>query len=215
MKKLIIIGASGFGREVAWLVNRINTKQNEWEFVGFIDDNLDIQGQSVSGHQVLGRIDGIEQFKDVFFICAVGNASTRKKIISRINLLTKNKAQYANLIDPSVPIVNLRNCGTGNIICAGSILTTDYSIGNHVIINLSCTVGHDAIIRDYVTLYPTVNVSGNVVIDECGEIGTGSQIIQGKTIGKNSVIGAGSVVVKDIPANCIAVGVPAKPIKFY
>ena len=79
--------------------------------------------------------------------------------------------------------------------------------------NLDCTIGHDAIINDYSTILPSVNVSGAVTIGECVSVGTGSAIIQGLSIGDNTVIGAGSVVVKDIPENTVAVGVPAKVIK--
>ena len=88
-------------------------------------------------------------------------------------------------------------------------------IGKHVIINLDCTVGHDAILHDFVTLYPSVNVSGISEIGRCTELGTGAQIIQAKKIGESTIIGAGAVVVKDIPAKCTAVGSPAKPIKFF
>lgn len=105
--------------------------------------------------------------------------------------------------------------GEGSIICAGTILTVDISIGNHVIINLDCTLGHDDIIHDFVTIYPSVNISGNIVVGECVELGTGMQIIQGKNIGKESIIGAGAVVVRYIPDRCTAVGSPAKPIKFF
>jgi sugar O-acyltransferase (sialic acid O-acetyltransferase NeuD family) len=105
--------------------------------------------------------------------------------------------------------------GEGSIICAGTIITVDISIGEHVIINLDCTIGHDDTIQDYVTLYPSVNVSGNVVVGECTELGTGMQIIQGKNIGRESIVGAGAVIVRDIPEKCTAVGSPAKPIKFF
>lgn len=60
-----------------------------------------------------------------------------------------------------------------------------------------------------------MNISGNVDIGECAEMGTGMQIIQGKKIGAGSIVGAGAVVVKDIPENCTAVGSPAKPIKYF
>ena len=94
-------------------------------------------------------------------------------------------------------------------------MTVNISIGEHVIINLDCTVGHDAILDDFVTLYPSVNVSGATRVGRCTELGTGVQIIEGKTVGSYSVIGAGSVVIKDIPERCTAVGSPAKPIKFF
>ena len=109
----------------------------------------------------------------------------------------------------------LINIGEGTIICAHSILTVNIEIGKHVIINLDCTVGHDAILQDFVTLYPSVNVSGITNIGRCSELGTGVQIIQAKMVGNYSIVGAGAVIVKDIPDKCTAVGSPAKPIKFF
>ena len=69
------------------------------------------------------------------------------------------------------------------------------------------------VIEDFVTIYPGVNVSGNCNLGSCSELGTGSKIIEGKSIGSNSIIGAGTVVIRDIKDNCTAVGVPAKIIK--
>ena len=64
-------------------------------------------------------------------------------------------------------------------------------------------------------MYPSVNVSGATNIGHGVELGTGMQIIQGKTVGDYSIVGAGAVVVRDIPAKCTVVGSPAKPIKFF
>jgi acetyltransferase-like isoleucine patch superfamily enzyme len=86
-------------------------------------------------------------------------------------------------------------------------------VGDYNIINLDCTVGHEVQVGNFVTINPGVNVSGNVIIDDCVSIGTGSQLLQGKRIGSNSIIGAGAVVTTDIPEKCTAVGVPAKIIK--
>lgn len=214
MNNLIIIGASGFGREVAWLVERINQKESTWNLLGFLDDNDEIQGNVINGYKVLGKTDSIAKYKDTYFVCAVGASKTRKRIIENIKVLNSG-VKTATLIDPSVEKSELVNIGEGTIICAHTILTVNIEIGSHVIINLDCTVGHDAVLKDYVTLYPSVNVSGATVIGQCCELGTGMQIIQGKTVGDNSIIGAGAVVVKDIPDNCTAVGSPAKPIKFH
>ena len=76
-----------------------------------------------------------------------------------------------------------------------------------------CTVGHDAVLESFVTVYPGVNISGCTVIEKGVELGTGSKIIQGKRIGTNTILGSGAVVVRDLPPGCTAVGVPAKPIK--
>lgn len=214
LKDLYIIGAGGFGREVAWLVERINKIEPTWNIKGFIDDNTSIHGLLQDDYSVVGGCDYLMNItQEVWVVCAVGSAKIRKTIIKK---LKKNaNVNFATLIDPSVMRSERVDIGEGSIICAGTIITVDISIGSHVIINLDCTIGHDDIIHDFVTIYPSVNVSGSVVVGECVELGTGMQIIQGKSIGRESIIGAGAVVIRDIPEKCVAVGSPAKPIKFF
>ena len=60
-----------------------------------------------------------------------------------------------------------------------------------------------------------MNVSGNVLVERCVELGTGTQIIQGRIIGEQTIVGAGAVVIKDLPSECTAVGSPAKVIKYH
>jgi sugar O-acyltransferase (sialic acid O-acetyltransferase NeuD family) len=214
LRDLYIVGAGGFGREVAWLVERVNAVEPTWNLKGFIDDNVKIQGTLQDEYPVLGDCDylfGIQ--KEIWIVCAVGASKIRKKIIKKLTNCSNIK--YATIIDPSVICSKRVTIGEGSIICAGTIITVDISIGNHVIINLDCTVGHNDIIHDFVTMYPSVNLSGNVEVGECTELGTGMQIIQGIHIGKESTIGAGAVAVRDVPEKCTAVGSPAKPIKFF
>ena len=214
MKDLIIIGASGFGREVAWAAERQNRDKTTWNILGFIDDNEEIQGAEINGYKVLGNTSAVNDYPDAYFVCAVGASKTREKIINRVKEINP-AIKFGTVIDPSVEISDLVKIGEGTIICAHTIITVNISIGNHVIINLDCTVGHDAIIEDFTTLYPSVNVSGITHIGHAVELGTGMQIIQGKNVGDYSIVGAGAVVVKDIPQKCTAVGSPAKPIKFF
>lgn len=214
MKDLIIIGASGFGREVAWLVERINKATPTWNLLGFIDDNPDIQGSVINGYAVLGTCNNVVIFPEAYYVCAVGSSRIRKNIIEKVVNLNPT-IKFATLIDPSVEMSSLVKIGKGTIICAHTIITVNIEIGSHVIINLDCTIGHDALLEDFVTLYPSVNVSGITHIGYCTELGTGMQIIQGKTIGNYSIVGAGAVVVKDLPDKCTAVGSPAKAIKFF
>lgn len=214
MKDLIIFGASGLGREVAWAVERMNAVNPTWNLLGFMDDDDRIQGSEINGYRVLGKTGDIKEYPDAYFVCAVGASRVREKIIN--NMKSINPAvKFGTVIDPSVEMSDLVTIGEGSIICAHTIITVNISIGNHVIINLDCTIGHDAILQDFVTLYPSVNVSGNTNIGHAVELGTGMQIIQGKTVGDYSIVGAGAVVVKDIPEKCTAVGSPAKPIKFF
>lgn len=214
MKDLIIFGASGFGREVAWVVERINKNNPTWNLLGFIDDDDSIQDSSINGYKVLGKTEVAKEYPDVFFVCAVGASMIREKIIKNLKSVNPN-IKFATLIDPSVELSDFVTIGEGTIICAHTIITVNINIGKHVIINLDCTIGHDAILNDYVTLYPSVNVSGITNIGYAVELGTGMQIIQGKSIGNYSIVGAGAVVVNDLPEKCTAVGCPAKAIKFF
>lgn len=207
MKDLYIIGAGGFGREVAWLVERINKVKPTWNLKGFIDDNEARWGTYEDGYKVLGGTEFLINQSDVYAVCAVGSAKVRQQIIEK---LKGSNVYFATLIDPSVILSKLVEIGEGTIICAGTILTVDIKIGNHVIINLDCTLGHDDIIDDFVTIYPSVNVSGNVSVGKCCELGTGMQIIQGKTITSGVILGAGAVVVKDIIESGTYIGCPAK-----
>lgn len=214
LKSLYIIGAGGFGREVAWLVERINAERPTWDLRGFIDDNSAIQGSLLDTYYVVGGLDYLKRLsQETWVVCAIGSAKTRKNVLEKLK--NQSNIKFATLIDPDVLHSQRMEIGEGCIICAGSVLTVDILMGNHVIINLDCTIGHDVVIGDFVTIYPSVNVSGNVTIEKCAELGTGTQIIQGKRIGRESIVGAGAVVIRDIPEKCTAVGSPAKPINFF
>ena len=208
MKDLIIIGAGGFGREVAWLVERINSVNPTWNLLGYLDDNQDIRSNNINSYPVLGCVDDFTKYDGAYFVCAIGSSKTREKIITHIKQ-TKGSIKFATLIDPSVICSSTVKIDEGSIICAGSILTVNITIGKYVIINLDCTIGHDATINSYTTLYPSTNVSGNVIIEKDCEIGTSVQIKQGISIQENCKIGAGAVVVKNIQEPGIYVGLPA------
>ncbi len=211
MKKIAIIGAGGFGREVAWLIERINEDKNEWNFIWYYDD---IKSKSDDNYPVLGNVDDLLSLKEkLYVVCAIGTSSIRKKVLQR--LTTNCNIEFPNLIDPTVIMSDSIKMGVGNIICSRNIFTVNVSMGDHNIVNLNCTIGHDVIIESYITLNPTVNISGNVILKEACEFGTGSEIIQGITVGENTIVGAGAVVVRDLPSNSVCVGMPAKPIKFF
>lgn len=151
MKDLIIVGASGFGREVAWLVERANAVNPDWNLLGFLDDDEIIQGAVINGYPVLGVIDDATGYPDACYVCAIGSAGVRELVIARL-VEANPDIRYATLIDPSVEMSEYVEIGEGSIICAHTIVTTNVTIGRHVIINLDCTVGHDAALHDFVTL---------------------------------------------------------------
>jgi sugar O-acyltransferase (sialic acid O-acetyltransferase NeuD family) len=208
MKDLIIIGAGSFSGEIAWLVEEINTAKMEWNLLGFIDDNKDMSGKDVNGYKVLGNIEYLKTLSDNIYVAiAIGDGNIRKNIIETIN----NK-KFATLIHPNATYSKLCTIGEGSIICGNNILTVNVEIGKHVIINMSCSIGHDNKIKDYVTILPGTNISGSVTIGEFSILGTGTKVIQEIKIGKNVTVAAGTVVFRDIKDNCIAIGNPAKTI---
>lgn len=210
MKDIVIIGAGDLGREVAWLIRDINCAQDPiWQIQGFIDDDISLVGKVIDGYKVLGTTEWLKD-KSIEVVCGIGNASIRKKVVEKLSAYKELKCPM--LIHPKAHISDSAVAGNGAIICAGSILAINAQIGDHVYINLSCTIGHDDKIGNYSIIAPGVNISGRVEIGECVDIGTGAAVIQGITITSEVVIGAGAVVVKDINESGTYVGVPVRKI---
>lgn len=208
MKKLVIIGAGDTGREIVYLVERINSIKEEWELLGFVDDNRRCYNELIEGYPVLGNIEWLNaQNNEVYAICSIGNPAIKKLVISKIN---NRNVKYATLIDPMAIIGHGTVVEEGSIIYANAITSINGQIGKHVYVSLTCTIGHDTIIGNYCSMYPGCNVSGKVTIEECCELGTGTKIIQGINIHKETTLGAGTVVVKDILERGTYIGVPAK-----
>ena len=212
MDKIAIFGAGGFGREVLEQIHDINNIENRFEIVGFFDD--DQSKKEIHGYPLLGGIEEINKWEtDLGLVVAIGTPRIKKVIIERIKNL---HISYPTIIHPSVMIGDRKyvKIGKGCIICPASIITTDVIIGDFVTLNLACTVGHDTTIKDYSAFMPTCNISGEVVIGESVYCGTGTKIINQKVVHDNVIIGAGAVVVKDIPANTVVAGVPARFLKY-
>jgi sugar O-acyltransferase (sialic acid O-acetyltransferase NeuD family) len=143
-------------------------------------------------------------------VCAIGNTNIRKRIV---DILERVDVQFPNLIHPSVICYPGNTFGIGNIVSAGNILNIDVKIGNQVCFETASTIGHEVEIEDFVSIMPGVKVSGNVVLEEGCYLGVGCTIIQGKRIGEWATVGAGAVVIDDVPPRSTVVGVPAKVIK--
>ena len=208
MKDIYIIGASGFGREIAWLVEELD----EFNVIGFVDDNKEMQNTIINDIPIVGEISFlIEKKEETNVVIAIGNPTIRKKIYDQLK--NNNNIKFPNIIAKDVRMSNTNNIGFGNIICTQSTLTVNIKLGNFNHVNLDCTVGHDVILHDFITVYPSVNISGNVEIGNYSELGTGTKIIQGKTITENVIVGAGSVVIKDISESGTYVGSPVRKVK--
>jgi len=212
MRKIAIIGAGGFAREVLDIFEEINGRSPTYDVLGFIVDPVyGTPGTLVNDRPILGGFEWLADHRtEVSAVCGVGAPEHRRRLIARAR---ETGVRFANVIHPSVITTRWNFLGEGSIIAAGCILTNRIRIGDHVQVNLDCTIGHDAVLENFVTLAPGVHVSGDVVLEEGCSLGTGSVVIEKKKIGAWSIVGAGSAIVQDVPKNTTVVGIPGKVIK--
>lgn len=209
MKDIVIIGSGGLAREIRWLLDRCNERDKKWNILGFVSKEK--QGSIVDGLKVLGDDAWLTAYqKDISAVIAVGNGRIRQNIAERYK--DCGNIDFPSIVAPSVVMSDSVKHGKGCIIADGCIMTVGITLGDFVLVDRLSTVGHDAIIDDYNTLLPGTVVSGNVHLGTGVTFGTGAKIIQGLNVGQNTFVGAGAVVIRDLPSNCTAVGVPAKII---
>ncbi|MFD2698579.1 acetyltransferase [Mesonia sediminis] len=214
MKEIVIIGAGGFGREIKMLIDQINQKELSYTLRGFYDDNLQLPDK-INGIPYLGSIDDLinREKPGTHIALGIGTPRVKAELVER---LEKYDYQFPSLIHPNAIIgADEVSIGKGSVVCAGTIITCNIKIGDFVTLNLACTVGHDTTIGNFASFMPSVNISGEVLIQEKVYVGTGAKIINQLEIGANTTVGAGAVVAKSLPESCTAVGIPAKPIKFH
>ena len=209
MKKIVIIGAGGFGREVKMLIDQINKNNQEYDLLGFYDDRIG-EDEVVSGYKVYGIITNLLQIDyQLLVVIAIANPAIKRSIYT---LLSNNTCLiFPTLIHPNV-LMGTDNVkiGEGCIICADNIITVDVNIGNFVTLNFRCSVAHDTIIGDFCSVMPGVCISGNVTLKDLVYVGTGASIINLITLGYSSKVGAGVTVSKNLPDNSQAIGLPPK-----
>lgn len=206
MKKIIVVGAGGFGKEVAWMAKRCGR-----EVLGFLDGTPEKQNTKIMGYDVLGPLDNASQYINCEFLIAIGNPRSRKKIFEIF--FKDERFKFGTLVDPSAIIGEMVSIGAGSIICAGVILTVDIEVGQHAIININSTIGHDVRIQNFVTIAPNSSISGNVILENLVEVGTNATLREKLVVKEGAMIGMGGVVTKNVPANHVMVGNPAKLLK--
>jgi sugar O-acyltransferase (sialic acid O-acetyltransferase NeuD family) len=212
MKRLVIIGAGGHGREIAEILREPLQQGKVPNLLGFVDETPALRHQVIDGLPVLGDwswFEGVDR-SEVSVICASGFSHTRKMMVERARASGLN---FANAISHIAYLSPDAKIGEGIMICQHAIACRGTLIDDHAIINLGSIVGHDTKVGRYSTLNPGVNLAGNVSIGEGCYLGIGSSVIQRISIGSWTTVGAGAAVVKDLPENVTAVGVPARVIK--
>lgn len=215
MTQVAIYGAGGFAREVAWLVEDCGRAGDGHQVVCFMDDNPAAHGKTLNGIPVMGLEAARRTFPQALAVGGVGSPKTRQGLMENA---AAAGFSFATLVHPRVERSSWIRMGAGTVICAGNILTTNIVLGEHVQINLDCTIGHDVIMGDFATLAPGAHISGCVQLGRRTYVGTGAVIINGTqespiVIGDDAVIGAGACVTRNVEPGATVVGVPAKPVQ--
>ncbi len=208
-RDLVILGAGGFAREIAWLASQINRiHPATWNVLGFWSHDPAETGTMVNGLPVLGE-RALSGRRGLFAVAAIGDPKIRERAVAEAE---RAGLQFATLVHPGVLYDEATvTIGPGTVICAGNILTTNITIGNHVIVNLDCTIGHDCSLEDFATLSPGCHLSGHTTVRRGAYLGTGVVTVERHEIGPGAIVGAQGAVVRDIDGGVTAVGVPAKP----
>lgn len=202
--RLVIWGCGGMGREVLALCEVLGR-----EVAGFLDERPEMRGMVIDGVPVLGDITDLNGWREaVEVICAgVGDPVLKKKFATKTQ--EHGFRLSGALVHPSIYLPRGTRLGVGAVLCAGTVVSINVSVGNFAIVNTSVTLAHDVSISEYATISPGVNISGNVTVEEGVFIGTGSAIREKVTIGAWSMIGGGSFVKEHVPPNVLYAGVPA------
>jgi sugar O-acyltransferase (sialic acid O-acetyltransferase NeuD family) len=212
VKPLFIYGASHFGEEIAQLFRDVNGVGGGWDIQGFLDDNQRKWGKERMGLPVLGGTEWLRENNppESHAVIAIGYPAARKQVALRVGEIG---VEFATAIHPTVITPSSNTFGKGCMVMAGSIFTINIRVGDHVIFNPGCTVGHNTTFGDYCTINPSAAIAGDVVLEEGVYVGIGASVSDKLEIGRGAIIGGGTMVIESIEAFATSVGVPSRTIK--
>lgn len=200
MRKIAILGAGGFAKEViVWAERAGCTVLSLYDGTVEKDTKLKVGGKE---YKVSNKIDFTLKY-----VMGVGYPNVKKKIIKNF----ENKIQLADpIIDPSAIIGPDVYIGSGSVIAPNAVLSTNIKLGRCASINPGVTIGHDCVIGDYFNASPVANISGNVTIGNGVFFGTNACIREKLSVNDDIIIGMGSVITKNILETGTYIGSPAR-----
>lgn len=201
-----IIGAGGFGLEVATIL----TELSSYKIMGYID-NRKRKGDEINGIPLIGGDDTLEGLTDKVeaVVVAIADCKTRKFLMGKIKELG---FQQPTLVHPRSYISKDVVIGEGSIVYPGAVIMSGCVLAEGVLINSMASLGHEVNIKSFSNINPGVNIAGRVIIGECSFLGIGSTILESCAIGDKVIVGAGAVVLGDVPSGVTVIGVPAKKL---
>jgi sugar O-acyltransferase (sialic acid O-acetyltransferase NeuD family) len=205
-KRLFILGASGFGRDMETFLALKPMKSADWEVAGFLDDDPRALDGFESDYRILSNIMDFVFSRNDLALLAIADPAAKAKLHTAL----KDKVSFLTYIAPDVLIGKFARIGEGAVIFPGSIVGPSAQIGTAVTINGGTKLGHDVRIGDFSSLMVDITVGGGTVIGSRVFVGSGATIIPKRTIGEGAKIGAGSVVIRNVRAGQSVFGNPAR-----
>lgn len=209
MNKLIIIGAGNVGGFLAHNLNEFGS----YELLGFLDDDPAKHHKNFYGYPVLGGIDhlaDLQGFNNLSVVIGISSPPAKAIIAER---LQQFNVDYPNFIAKNVWLSQSVQVGKGIILYPGVSVNYETIIGNFVIMNMNCAIGHNCTVQEYATLAPGVNLGGFTVIEREVNVGIGVSTKQNIRLGAGSQIGGQSMIVKNVEPGAKIVGVPGRVVQ--
>jgi sugar O-acyltransferase (sialic acid O-acetyltransferase NeuD family) len=200
VKRIVIFGAGDQGTIVADILQSSGIVP-----VAFADDTPSLHGTSVLGIPVIGA--SVNAIEHDAVIVAIGDNYARRMVTER--MLAAGET-LATAIHPFASIAPSATIGEGSMISAGALVLPRVILGRGVLLNTKASIDHDSVAGDFTHISAGATVGAKVRIGEETLVALGSSIASRCSVGARSVIGAGAVVVRDIPDDVTALGVPAR-----
>jgi len=210
MKRVIIVGAGGFGREIHGWAQMCPDYNHTWKVVGFLDDGrTEHDARCVQEPPILGTVTDYQPAEDEELLLAIGSPEIKLALARQ---LEDKGARFRTFIHPSVLVAPSCTIGRGSILCPYVVIGAYASIGAFVTLNLHSTVGHDATVGDGVTLSCHCDVSGFAVLERGAFLGSHASVLPSVKVGTFATLGAGSTATRTLKARTTYFGLPAKPL---
>jgi sugar O-acyltransferase (sialic acid O-acetyltransferase NeuD family) len=208
---MLIIGAKGFAKEVLEVLHDLNLLND----ICFYDDVNTTPPVKLFGQfPILKTFQEAEVYLktiDNQFTIGIGNPLLRKKLFDKFSAIG---GELISTISPLASIGSFDvQIGNGTNVLSGAVFSNGSKIGKGSIVYYNSVITHDCVIGDFVEISPSVTILGRSKVGSFTQIGSNSTILPDIKIGENVIIGAGAVVTKDIPDNCLAIGIPANVVK--
>ena len=210
---LLLVGAGGLGREVAAAVEAVNRVEPRWQVLGYVDDDPALQGATIGGHSVLGPLEAADRFRDASVaICVASptNQLARKRVAMR---MAADQERLATIVHPAAHLASSTELGAGAIVLAGTVATTDVTIGSNCLIMPNVTLTHDDVLSDHVICAGGAALAGEVHVGEGAYLGAGCRVRERRWVGAWALVGMGAVVLEDVPVGQVWTGVPARYLR--